>query len=149
MIFSFKLHVKKLTEDAILPTKKHNNDAGFDLYANESMTLRPIEIDMWGQTVKVKTGISIEIPDGWFGLIRDRSSLGSQGILVLGGVIDSGYRGEIIVCLHNLNNKFYEIKKGDKIAQLLLIPVPQVDIVPVDSLSETSRGDKGFGSSGR
>jgi len=90
------------------------------------------------------------IPVGNVGLIWDKSGLSrKQGLKVLGGVIDSGYRGEIVITLINLGNKKYEIKKGDKIAQMLIQPVHSVEIVEVDSLDDTARGEKGFGSSGK
>ena len=144
---------KKLTPEAILPTKNNEFDAGFDLY-----NLEDVEIPT-GIPVKIKTGIAIEIPEGYVGLIWPRSGLGSKGIQVLGGVIDSTYRGELIVCLINnrhgdtINEIFNSVftaklEAGSKIAQLLIQPVLQCGLVEVDELSETSRGNKGFGSSG-
>ena len=128
-----------LLEGGIVPRKAHYNDAGFELFSAEQITLYP------QQTVKIKTGVCLEIPDGYCGVIHDRSSMGSKSLKVMGGVIDSTYRGEIIVCLYN-GGLETEIKSGDKIAQLLVLPVPDVTITEVDSLSETRRGTKGFGS---
>lgn len=150
--------VKRLSLDAIMPKKAGKNEAGIDLFAVNDVFIET------GDVAKVKTDIALEIPEGYFGLIRDRSSMGSKGIMVTGGVIDSTYRGEIAVCLANIsgNTHFdidgitmvlaketYHVKKGDKIAQLLILPVPQVDIIEVDEISNTERNDKGFGSTGR
>jgi dUTP pyrophosphatase len=160
------LKVKKLNPEAKLPTKNNLSDAAFDLYANEYVSLRS------GQATKIKTGIAVEIPDGYYGQIFDRSSIGALGISVLGGVIDSGYRGEIIVCLLNNNlpdcgmkyeyystdhyeKEYYSIDsvhlitKGNKIAQMVILPVPQVEVEEVEELSDSDRGTKGFGSSGK
>jgi dUTP pyrophosphatase len=141
---------KKLSPDAIIPTKAHASDIGLDLYAAEDAIL------YYGEVVKINTKIACSFPKGIAGLILDRSSMGSKGYKVFGGVIDQAYTGELIVCLSYL--KYYEdyeerrlppiIKKGDKIAQLVLIPSYEVSIIEVDELGETDRGNKGFGSSG-
>lgn len=160
-----ELRVKKLVEDAKLPTKAHITDAGFDLYSVEDVVLNSAE------TTKIDTGIAVEIPTGYVGVIFDRSSMGSKGIHRHGGIIDSSYRGPIMVCLNNtvastqdldVSNEdgtqylelitrvnAYEIKKGDKIAQMLILPVPEVKVKEVSDLEESNRGEKGFGSSGR
>ncbi len=146
------LKVKKLSDTAILPTKANEFDAGLDLYADQDCTLKS------GQQELISTSIAMEIPDGYVGLIWPRSGLSAKhGIDVLAGVIDSGYRGEIKVCLiHNKGswwkfwerNKTYKINKGDKIAQILIQTVPQFKVVETDTLSDSNRGAKGFGSSG-
>lgn len=138
-----------------MPTKAYDFDAGFDLYADESCVL------VQGKQQLVSTSIAMEIPDGYVGLIWPRSGLSAKhGIDVLAGVIDSGYRGEIKVCLlHNnltlLEEDFddiryskFEINRGDKIAQILIQEVPRFKIVETDTLSDSNRGAKGFGSSG-
>lgn len=129
-----------------IPTKAHKTDAGYDLYSNENTVVRP------GETVKVKTGICVGFPEGYWGKVFDRSSVGSKGLLVNAGVIDQGYISEIIVCLTNLSNgsddDTFIINKGDKIAQMVLMQNIHFDIVEVDELEETDRGEKGFGSSG-
>lgn len=135
--------------DAIIPTKAYKGDAGFDLYSIEDVRL------FFGCPVKIKTGIALEIPEGYSGFIWDRSGLGSRGIKVFGGVIDSAYRGEIIVCLNRLWDSGLPIipvsailEKGAKIAQLCLFQTPNFNIEEIDNLSDSDRGIKGFGSSG-
>jgi dUTP pyrophosphatase len=147
-----EVKVKKLHPNAQLPSRKRDDDAGFDLYALEDYELKT------GVPVKVKTGIAVEIPNGYVGEIWDRSSMGSKGIKVLGGVIDSSYRGELMVVLINLEmvhdiarGPGYTVKKvskGDKIAQLLTKRVPHVTMTEVAELSSSDRGEAGFGSSG-
>ncbi|MGE4231805.1 MAG: dUTP diphosphatase [Bacteriovoracia bacterium] len=146
------LQVSKVNEKAILPNRAHADDAGLDLFSCESVVLKP------GLPTKVKTGISFAIPIAYVGLIRDRSSMGSKGISVLGGVIDSGYRGEVQVILINLTKEDYQINIADKIAQILIMPVSlempkevhSFEDLRIDSnQSFNSRGSKGFGSSGR
>ena len=138
-----KLKVKKLHESAILPTK-NDGDACFDLYASEHVFLynyRPCV---------VHTNIALEIPEGYAGFIWDRSGMGSRGIHRLAGVIDSSYRGEIQVVLMNLNNDREEhlIQIGDRIAQIFITKVEDFVIEVAQELSDTERGEKGFGSSG-
>lgn len=163
------ISVKLLTDTAKTPTKSHDSDAGIDIYSDEDQIIYP------GETKAISTGVSIALPEVSNSnthvlclLVADRSSLGSRGISYTGGVIDFGYRGEIKICLTNLNikcvfdqlqsDKSYEnamshcayfIRKGDKIAQLLIQKVCKLDIVIRKELSSTSRGDKGFGSSGK
>lgn len=151
------LKVKRLTESAKLPTKDRQSDAGWDLYAN-SITHRTFNIDdeEVGQFYVVNTGIAIQIPRGYCGLIFDRSSMGAKGYHRLAGVIDEEYRGEIIILLNRLpyhKDGWFspkdDIKAGDKVAQLLLVEVPQhVLVQEVDELDKSDRGTKGFGSSG-
>lgn len=132
---------KKLSEDAIIPTKAYPSDIGLDLYCTEDVTLQKLI------PAKVSTKIACKFPKGIAGLILDRSSIGSSGIKVMGGVIDQAYTGELIVCLVSLNDSRF-LTKGSKIAQLVLIPSYEVSIIEVDQLGETDRGSKGFGSSG-
>lgn len=135
--------IKKLSPDATLPSKDNPADAGIDFYTNESYTLQPGERHMFS------TGISAEFPEGYVALFWDRSGLGSKGIHRLAGVIDSGYRGEWKVILINTTDEPYEIKKGDKIIQCILQKFEPAKIEEVEELSDATRGDKGFGSSGR
>lgn len=135
--------VKKLAANATLPAKGNKFDAGIDIYTNESYTLKPGETHMFG------TGISVEIPNGHVALFWDRSGLGSKGIHRLAGVVDSTYRGEWKIVLTNLTKKKFAIAAGDKIVQCLIQKFEQVNIKEVKKLSDTSRGAKGFGSSGR
>jgi dUTP pyrophosphatase len=133
------LKVKLLGGEA--PTQAYDNAAGYDLYASRVVILAP------GSLGIVKTGIAVEIPVGFVGLIRDRSSYGVRGIIHTAGVIDSDYRGEVKVCLWNTTDKFHHVQVGDKIAQMVIVPHYSGKPTVVNELSETSRGQKGFGSS--
>ena len=135
--------VKKIADNAKLPTKDNPTDAGIDIYTNEPYTLAPGERHLFA------TGISAAFPAGMVALLWDRSGLGSKGIHRLAGVIDSEYRGEWKVALVNLSAEPYEIKAGDKIIQCLLQKFEPVTITEVNELTDTQRGDAGFGSSGR
>lgn len=138
-----KLKVKKLTESAKLPFHAHKGDAGIDLFSDEETVIYP------GETKAVSTGISLEIPEGYVGLIWDRSSMAFRySIHTLSGVIDSGYRGEIKVIINNLGKEEFRIEKGMKFAQMLIQPVLAVEIEEVELLTETSRQEGGFGSTG-
>lgn len=139
-----EIKVKKLHKDAKLPTYAHHGDAGFDLYAIESVSI-PV-----GARVLVGTGIAMEIPDGYVGLIWDKSGLSMvHGLKNLGGVIDAGYRGEIKAGVVNLSDEDYTITVGHKVAQMLIQKVERADIKEVAELSDTSRGHGGFGSTGK
>lgn len=138
------LKVKKLDPEAILPSYAHSWDAGMDMFCMENVTLAP------GQVAKIKSGIAVEIPDGFVGLCWDKSGLAmNYSIKVLGGVIDSGFRGELIFGVINLGKEEYTFKKGDKVLQMLIQKVEKTDIVDSEELSETDRGEKGFGSTGK
>lgn len=153
-----KLKVKRLTQTARLPEKAFPTDAGFDVFADEAVTIHN------GETVAVSTGIALEIPDGYYGRLKARSGLTINSALrVQEGTIDSSYRGEvkIIAEIKALNydeteNLFYQtmptrpfaIEKGMKIAQLIIQPVPHFKIVEAGELSESDRGENGFGSTG-
>ncbi len=137
------LPFKILTQGAKYPTRAHMDDAGLDLYA-----LKDVVIPANGLG-RIHTGIAVAIPYGAVGLVADRSSMGKRGIKVMGGVIDSGYRGEMQVMLWNLNNTTFEIKKDERIAQLLILTLKVLEPVEKNDLNDTNRGDEGFGSSGR
>ena len=138
-----ELKVKKIKEDAKLPTKGHPGDAGLDFYAMNTVVFPP-----YGQ-VRVHTGIATEIPDGHVGLIWDKSSVSfNMGLKVMGGVIDASYRGEIIMSLLNTTDKEVILEKGHKIAQMLIQKFEDCDIVEVSNLSETVRGEGREGSTG-
>lgn len=121
----------------------HVTDAGLDLCAVDEVTLAS------GVPVKVGTGISMAIPEGYVGLIWDKSSIGSLGVKVLGGVIDAGYRGEVIVCLINLTNETITFPAGKKIAQIIIQNYAEVTPALVDVHDDTTRGEGGFGSTGK
>ncbi|PID26891.1 MAG: dUTP diphosphatase [Candidatus Cloacimonadota bacterium] len=137
------LKVLKLDKEAYLPEKKDEMDAGWDLRALEDTVIPK------NSTVGVATGISIEYPEGYWGQIEGRSGMALKGIFPTGGIIDNGYRGEHRVILVNLSGRDYHILKGDKIAQLVLRKHFISEVIEVESLGSTKRGDKGFGSSGR
>ena len=153
--------IKKLTETAKIPTKAHAEDAAFDLYADiPNDTFIP-----WGSTekrnglkilphttVKVGTGIAMAIPNGYWGAIYARSGIATkQGLRPANavGVVDSSYRGEIIVALHNDSSETQIIEHGQRIAQFMLAPVILTEFEETDNLDETSRGAEGFGDSGK
>lgn len=138
------LNVKRLHKDATLPTKAHPGDAGWDIYS-----LDIVEVPAWGSRL-VSTGIALSIPYGWCGLVRDRSSVALKQLCEVGaGVIDHGYTGELKVLLQNLSPQIKWFNAGDRIAQLLIIQVPDVNLVEVDYFDPTDRAENGFGSSGR
>ena len=141
------LRYSRLHEEAREPTRAHDGDAGYDLYAVESARLGP------GQRASVGTGIAVAIPEGWAGLVLPRSGLAARhGITIPNapGLIDSGYRGEVRVLLLNADpQEDFEIAPGDRIAQLLLVRHEAPEVLEVESLDETARGVSGFGSSGR
>jgi dUTP pyrophosphatase len=137
-----ELKVKRLSPDAKLPVHVHPGDAGFDLFASAGLTLGP------GEVKPVPTGIALAIPRGFVGLIWDKSGISLKGVHKLAGVVDAGYRGEVRVVMINLGREPYEIKAGMKIAQMLIQPVREAEIVEADSLDDTPRGEGGFGSTG-
>ena len=138
------LNVKKLHENATVPTKANGSDAGYDLYALEGAI-----IDKHCHKL-IKTGIAMEIPDGYVGLIWPRSGLAYKyGLDVFAGVIDSSYRGDIGVILYNSQYSNYNLEKGDRIAQILFQKVEDFDLNLVENLDDTKRGTGGFGSSGK
>ena len=140
--------IKKLRPSAILPSSGSTFAAGYDLHA---CIEKPMTIPA-GKTVKVGTGLSMEIPEGYFGAVFARSGLASKsGIRPANcvGVCDSDYRGEYIVPLHNDTDMDYVVHPGDRIAQLIVMPFLSVQFEETDELSETGRGTSGFGSSGK
>jgi len=143
------LRVKLLATGARAPVVVHpGEDLGYDLFALEGVALAP------HATVKVRTGISVEARHPATGaplglLVRDRSSMAARGVATTAGVIDAGYRGEILVLMTNLTDTPIELKAGEKIAQMIPVPVLTGDVQTVDSLEDSARAEKGFGSSGR
>jgi dUTP pyrophosphatase len=139
-----KIRIKKMHPDARIPAYAHKGDAGMDLYTVEPFELEP------GERKSVPLGLSIEIPEGHVGLIWDKSGLSHKyGIKNFGGVIDSGYRGEVHAGIMNLSDKFFSFEKGHKIAQLLIQKIENIEFEETDELSDTDRGQNGFGSSGK
>ncbi len=137
--------VKKLREGARLPEYASAGAAGLDLYTclDEPMQLPP------GNIARIPTGIAVAIPRGHVGLIRDRSSLAMAGIHTVAGVIDSDYRGEIMIAVHNAGPASIDVRSGERIAQMVILPCPRVRVSEARELPTTERGTGGFGSTGR
>lgn len=142
---SMQLKIKKLDPESIIPKYAHVDDAGMDLFSLDEVVINR------NQRVQIPTGIAMEIPEGFVGLIWDKSGLSHKcGLKTLGGVIDSGYRGEIKVGIINLGDEDYKIGKGDKIAQMIIQQKTAVEIIEVGELdSNSQRGEGGFGSTGK
>ena len=142
-----KIPIKILSPDATVPSHAYDDgDAGVDLTSVADITL------MEGQRATVPTGIAVAIPRGYGGFVQPRSGLAARhGITLTNspGLIDSNYRGEIQVIIQNTGHEDFEIKVGDRIAQLVIMPVEMAEFEPVKELPETGRGDGGFGSSGK
>ena len=141
------MNIKKLTSTAIIPTKGSEKAAGYDLYAdtNSVVEIKP------HKTTKINTGIAIMIPNGYYGAIVARSGLSTKkGLRPANctGIIDSDYRGDIIVALHNDSDEVQTIEPHERIAQLVICPFLSVEFNEVDELDETERGENGFGSTG-
>ena len=135
-----KINIKKLDADAVLPTRGSSQAAGYDLYAKSSEdTVIPPH-----KTVMVGTGLAMEIPEGYFGAIFARSGLASKQ-----GVVDSDYRGEFMIALHNDTDEERVIAGKERIAQMVVMPYLSVEFEEVEELNETERGEGGFGSTGR
>lgn len=141
-----------LDKGAFKPTKAHDTDAGFDLYAKEDQ-----QIGM--NNVIFDTGVHILIPAGYVGLVLPRSSMSAKGVICATGVIDAGYSGSIKICLRcqkwhfnsdlNLDNETLRVYAGERIAQIVIVPLPEIELQEVSELPKTDRGSNGFGSSGK
>jgi dUTP pyrophosphatase len=140
-----KLQVQRLRPDAVLPGRAYAGDAGLDLVACEQVTLEP------GERASVGTGLAVAIPEGYAGFVQPRSGLAARhGITIVNtpGLIDAGYRGEVVVILLNTDAREpFTVEPGMRIAQLVLMEVAAADPVEVDALPESERGERGFGSS--
>ena len=138
-----KLLIQKIYPDAKIPTRGYTGDAGMDFYAYGDFTLKP------GERVAVPTGIKMAIPEGYVGLVWDKSGVAiKNGIKTLGGVVDAGYRGEIMIGMINLSQADYTFHKGDKVAQMLIQKFEAPELLEGDLDADTHRGENGFGSSG-
>ena len=141
-----RLEVKKLRESAVVPARAYAGDAGMDLAACERVELAP------GARALVPTGLAVAIPDGYAGYVQPRSGLAAKhGISIVNtpGLVDSGYRGELLVNLVNHDEaEPFVVEPGMRIAQLVILPVPPVELIEVDELPKSDRGADGFGSSG-
>ena len=146
-----ELKIRKLHPEAKLPEKNNGSDSGFDLFIlkDEDFNGEVFVLEA-GQRKVFSTGVAMELPAGYGMLIKDRSSVAvKDGVHTLAGVIDNGYRGEVKICLANLSDKSRVFTRGQKVAQGVLHYVPICDVKEIEELSETERGDKGFGSSGK
>ncbi len=132
-----------LDEGAKMPTRAHNTDAGIDMYAKNSATVRA------NGSCTFDTGVHLEIPEGYVGFLKSKSGLNVKYGITSEGVIDAGYTGSIVVKLYNSSGYPYKVEAGDKISQLVLLPVITPDLELSETLKDTERGDNGFGSSGR
>jgi len=140
---TLQLRVRRLDADVAMPAYAHDGDAGMDLAASQDVVLPP------GGRAAVPTGLALAVPDGWVGLVHPRSGLARRhGVTVANapGTIDAGYRGEVLVLLVNLGGEEVVLRRGERVAQLLLQRVGRAEIVEVDDLEDTTRGTGGFGS---
>ncbi len=139
-----KLKIKKLHIDAVIPKYAHFDDAGFDLFAIEDTLVKV------GERIPIKTGIAMEIPTGYVGLIWDKSGLSvKEGIKTIAGVVDSTYRGEVLVAVTNISDKDYKFEKGHKVAQMIIQKKETPELIEANELTESERGYGGFGSTGK
>lgn len=142
-LHTIEVETRAIYENSVIPGQAKQGDAGYDLSAGHDGVIAPGDWDGFG------TGIAVAIPEGYVGFIRPRSGLAvKHGIDVLGGVIDSGYRGELRVVLLNNGHKEFEVCEGDRIAQLVIQPVASVTFTEVPALPDSVRGEGGFGSTG-
>jgi dUTP pyrophosphatase len=137
-----ELKIRRIHPEAKLPSYGHKGDAGLDLFSCADYVLGA------GEVKAIQTGIKVAIPRGYVGLIWDKSGISLKGVHKLAGVVDAGYRGEVQVVMINLGNTPYEIKKGMKIAQMLIQPINEVTVIEAEDLDDTLRGEDGFGSTG-
>ncbi len=139
-----KIKIKKLKPDTVIPSYAHPGDAGLDLYSLEDHELKG------GERKIFDLGFALEFPKGYVACVKDKGGLPKNaGLHTMGGVFDAGYRGEYNVNLINLSNQLYKINKGDKIAQLVIMPIIEAELKETDELSKTSRDQGRFGSTGK
>ncbi len=138
-----QIKIKRLKDDTKLPTYAHPGDIGMDLYAMETKTVMP------GEHYRFWHGFALEFPEGYGGIIMDKGSISKAGLHHMGGVYDAGYRGEYNTLLVNLSSEPYTFEKGDKVSQLVIMPVVICQLEEVDTLSESVRGEGMFGSTGK
>lgn len=138
-----RIKIKKLKDGMKLPSYAHSGDVGMDLYAMETYTIEP------GGHHFFWHGFAMEFPIGYTAMVVDKSGISKSGLHTMGGVFDAGYRGEYNTHLVNLSDKSYTVEEGDKVSQLVIVPVAIVEIEEADTLSESSRGTGAFGSTGK
>lgn len=138
-----KIKIKKLKDNAKLPSYAHPGDVGMDVYAMETVTIPPMgHARFWH-------GFAMEFPEGYAAIIKDKSSISKAKLTQIGGVFDAGYRGEYNTHLVNLGSEPYTVEEGDKVSQILIVPVIIAEIEENDTLSESARGEGAFGSTGK
>ena len=138
------MEIKVILDDgAKMPTKAHDADAGFDLYTPKRFVIRPHD------SVVIDTGVHMEIPEGYVGFLKSKSGLNVRCNIRGEGVIDSGYTGQVVVKLFNDGEEYVILEELQKCIQIVILPIPDVKLVQVDSFEETERGNNGFGSSGK
>lgn len=139
-----KIKFKKLSKEAVMPTKAHPTDAGFDLYSSVTVTIPS------GERMLIPTEVAMEIPKGYFGAVVGRSgNTIKRGLLVMTGIIDAGYRGPIGIMAYNLSNEDITIRQGEKASQIVIIPILGCKMIESDELSQSDRGENGYGSTGK
>jgi dUTP pyrophosphatase len=139
-----KLKIVRLDKSMKMPAYAHSDDGAFDLYAAENVVIKP------GERVSIRTGLKMEIPTGYVGFIWDKSGLSHKhGLKTFGGVVDAGYRGEVMVGMMNLGTEPYTFEKNHKVAQITIQKRDAVEILEVEELSDSARGEGGFGSTGK
>jgi dUTP pyrophosphatase len=138
-----KIKIKKLNPEAKLPSYAHPGDVGMDMYTLETKTVKPME------HARFSCGFALEFPIGYAAIVKDKSSISKAGLHTMGGVFDAGYRGEYNVHLVNFSDTAYTVEKGDKVGQLVILPVEIPELEEVNELSESSRGTGAFGSTGK
>lgn len=148
LIDKMKVRIKKLNEKAVIPTKAHATDAGFDLYCTSR------EVNWEKRQLVCHTGLAFEIPEGYVGLLFPRSSVSNKPLMMANsvGVVDSCYQGEVTAKFNITDTRqsaFSHYQEGDRIAQMIIIPYPEIEFEEADSLSESDRGTGGYGSTGR
>jgi dUTP pyrophosphatase len=138
-----KIKIKKLKEDAKLPSYALPGDVGMDMYSMETVTIPPMG------HARIYHGFALEFPNGYAAIVKDKSSISKKGLHTMGGVFDAGYRGEYNTHLVNLSAEDITIETGDKVSQLIIYPVAIAELEEADELTESERGDGAFGSTGR
>ena len=138
-----KIKIKKLKDGVKMPCYAHPGDVGMDLYAMETVIIKPMEhYRFWH-------GFAMEFPVGYAAIVKDKGSISKAGLSTMGGVFDAGYRGEYNTHLVNLSDKPYTVEEGDKVSQIVIFPVDIAELEVVNTLSESSRGEGMFGSTGK
>lgn len=140
---NLEIKFKKIKPEAIIPNYALPGDIGLDMYSIENREIKPGERELF------ELGFALEFPIGYGAFVMDKGGMAKKGLHALGGVFDAGYRGEYVVQLINLGQTSYKINKGDKIAQLVVLPIGIANIIEVDKLSNSERGGGRFGSTGR